>query len=1311
MRRRVARAEFALLIAALAAAPALDGATYYVDASTGNDSRTAAQAQSESTPWRSIAPAANAARAGDTVMVAPGVYREQVAPYASGTASAPIVYRAKDRSNRPVIDGSVVLPANGWRNVSLTNFRGQSVQAKVCDIDWIPPAVFVGDRRLTLAHEPEQVNGDDPYELERMATISSENTTSSKTTLIDSAFFTQTQADYWKGADLVVFYGGSYGNGNVIEERTIASYNPSAHSVTVSPSFGYTFSAFCIASGDKWCLRNHIKILDAPGEYFVDTSVSPYQLYVIPPEGHDVSEVSATKFSMGFEATWRKFVTLDSFEIRNQATNGVNTLYGDTAGEGLLVTNCLIRHILNNGVNARGVRNVTIAGTRVELCTNEGISFGGGFNYSVVGCTVCSNANNGIWAGSGSANYYATSNVLVRGCYVFHQGGRRLHADNFQMQQCDNVEISNCRFEQLGFQNGWCQYTGRFVFTNNVVVGGPFGFGAVRNADISHNLFDGSTLRFDSHLDDAPISDKTYYLPVSVGISNNVVRGSASWWTWYWSSSYRSYASRFSVAANYYVPVAKPDDWSRIDSWDATRGVGYGANSVVADSPDADISAQAVATLFAPKGIAVGPDPELVPESAFGGGGPSGPVVIASGAEFLAAFPSGAMVEGDYRLAADIDLSGLGYASARFAGTLDGCGHTVGGLGEASLFDVLSGAAVSNLVVTGIVKESESAERPFGFVANVMSNSVLSAVTVRDCARVCTMNKKVKVGGLVGRVAGDASEIRGCRVTGCRIGGAFSAVDGGGVAALAAGPLLVSGCTVSTNAAGVGFVRGGRAGGFVAAVEPSGARVTIVGSTNECAVSGGYYAAGFVAELQQGSTASPACVTISNCANRGDVSATYASAKGAAAGVLGRAYRTCVPLEGGYSVDVTDCANYGNIALGATESQGCAAGGIVAHVESNTSGAPVPTRISRCVNYGDVSNGGIYAGGVAGHIDNTNGDQSFSDLANYGDVAASAYAGGIAGRANGGGRNIAFANVLSRGNVVATGAAGCAGGVFGAAGHSENAPKFTLSAAMVACGLRGTRAGGIAGAQFAKSGSGKKSALEIASSVVASSGSLTGTIAGSTVAGDGSVSVTVDSATRVARTASADWFGTDGAAQSAGLVLLGANGLTGGEALGILSGWRAQNPSRLAWTQRAACPEIAAFATAAVEPLAEVDYVYEGVTVPYEWLSSHVPGWAALGSDAARDAALAAQAPRHPNRSMFACYVLGLVPDDDSEVKDFRITAIIPAATVGHTPTILFEPNLGDKRVYTVEGSVSPSGPFRTPHSNCRFFRVVVSMP
>ena len=81
MRRRVARAEFAILIAALAAAPALDGATYYVDASTGNDSRTAAQAQSESTPWRSIAPAANAARALSLIRATVRYSRSRAPPH------------------------------------------------------------------------------------------------------------------------------------------------------------------------------------------------------------------------------------------------------------------------------------------------------------------------------------------------------------------------------------------------------------------------------------------------------------------------------------------------------------------------------------------------------------------------------------------------------------------------------------------------------------------------------------------------------------------------------------------------------------------------------------------------------------------------------------------------------------------------------------------------------------------------------------------------------------------------------------------------------------------------------------------------------------------------------------------------------------------------------------------------------------------------------------------------------------------------------------------------------------------------------
>jgi serralysin len=52
-------------------------ATYYV-APSGDDSRTAQQAQQTSTPWRSLQKAADAAAAGDTVLVFPGTYNEKV---------------------------------------------------------------------------------------------------------------------------------------------------------------------------------------------------------------------------------------------------------------------------------------------------------------------------------------------------------------------------------------------------------------------------------------------------------------------------------------------------------------------------------------------------------------------------------------------------------------------------------------------------------------------------------------------------------------------------------------------------------------------------------------------------------------------------------------------------------------------------------------------------------------------------------------------------------------------------------------------------------------------------------------------------------------------------------------------------------------------------------------------------------------------------------------------------------------------------------------------------------------------------------
>lgn len=81
-----------LAVAALVAIPQALAATYHV-APDGND----ANDGSRSSPWRTINQANGALRAGDTVLVASGTYREPINPARSGTGQAPILYRSEVR--------------------------------------------------------------------------------------------------------------------------------------------------------------------------------------------------------------------------------------------------------------------------------------------------------------------------------------------------------------------------------------------------------------------------------------------------------------------------------------------------------------------------------------------------------------------------------------------------------------------------------------------------------------------------------------------------------------------------------------------------------------------------------------------------------------------------------------------------------------------------------------------------------------------------------------------------------------------------------------------------------------------------------------------------------------------------------------------------------------------------------------------------------------------------------------------------------------------------------------------------------------
>ena len=92
--------------------------TYYVNAKAkfnGNGSKTA--------PFKTINEAAALARAGDEVIVAPGIYREQVIPRSGGSEDKRIVYKS-EKPLGAVISGAEVL--KGWKK-----YKGDVWTAKV----------------------------------------------------------------------------------------------------------------------------------------------------------------------------------------------------------------------------------------------------------------------------------------------------------------------------------------------------------------------------------------------------------------------------------------------------------------------------------------------------------------------------------------------------------------------------------------------------------------------------------------------------------------------------------------------------------------------------------------------------------------------------------------------------------------------------------------------------------------------------------------------------------------------------------------------------------------------------------------------------------------------------------------------------------------------------------------------------------------------------------------------------------------------------------------------------------------------------
>ncbi len=331
---------------------------YYFSSSTGNDSRTSAQAQNSLTPWKTLDKLNSifsTLKPGDVIYFKRGdTFYGSINPTTSGTSSAAIKFAAYSTGNKPIITG--LSDATGWTTVGTNIWESSTIPTGQASA----MIVAINGTSYPMGRWP---NATDTWGGFRK--ISSH---SGSTSITDVSL---TGTPNWRGATLVMRK-----NQYRMEKGTVTTH--SGTTLTYSSTWNQT----AVTDNYGYFIENSLSTLDKQNEWYYNSSTKKLDIYSTSTP----SNVKISTITTLINASSRSYLSFDNLNIQGS----IGRMILVSSSSHISFTNC---DLSNAGSDA-------IYGTNCSY-------------LDVENCTITNSNHTAITLDQGASNTIVKNNTIT----------------------------------------------------------------------------------------------------------------------------------------------------------------------------------------------------------------------------------------------------------------------------------------------------------------------------------------------------------------------------------------------------------------------------------------------------------------------------------------------------------------------------------------------------------------------------------------------------------------------------------------------------------------------------------------------------------------------------------------------------------------------------------------------------------------------------------------------------------------------------------------------------------------------------------